>query len=197
MRDDSGVNVKLTLDVALSVQEDLTAMRNSTVLRRSAEFSHPVQVEFPVQVLADTEDVQVFAPVRVIAAIVSQAVTIDESTSPDTATLTLRLSTEVQAPFELHAIASESHPVNVTLATTLDGGNDVNVRKDAECTNSSLDCGNEWEWTYTTQTTTEPCDFDGAYSVSFTIRCSNESDTDCPLDDATDSVTVSFTFFFF
>ena len=36
-----------------------------------------------------------------------------------------------------------------------------------------------------------PCDFDGTYQVPFGVRCSDVAETDCPIDENTDSVEIT------
>ena len=113
---------------------------------RTSEFSMPVPVEFPTQVTARPVNVTVLAPVRVLAAVASQSVTIDEAAVD--VTLTLELFTEVQNPFELRAVVESTDvlPTGVTLETAMSGTEDEAVWQDDEYTDGSADCSNTWRW---------------------------------------------------
>ena len=110
------------------------------------------------------------------------------------ATLTMGLVTQVQAPYELYGLEFVSSSAAVTPHTGILGRDDDTgangLRRDAECTDPAVDCLNNWQ--FSIDADVGACTFDGTYVVSFKIRCSPTDQSSCPIDTATDDVTLEF-----
>jgi hypothetical protein len=131
------------------------------------------QVKFPKSVSFST-DIQVFAPVNVLAAIVGQQ--FDSGYPLNTGIAHITLLTTVQYPFKL--------TLPVSISSNLPGVT-LTINLAVDCSGTGSVC--EQYWVYTITPNDEMCNFNGIYTFEFYLTCTS---SDCPLDPNTNTGSI-------
>jgi hypothetical protein len=144
--------------------------------------SLPWQLDFPLEAAFAQAVVTAYSSVFTASAISEQSAF--RASGGDTAMLArVRLVTSVQSPFFLRAssvVLSTPNGIAMVSAPAIDA--ECGGPREGLCSNT---------WTIVLREPNVLCNFNGAYSLEFTLGCRGPAN-DCPLDAQTDRATVAF-----
>jgi len=194
--DQSDANVdRFTGVVRVSQSDVLPAMRSGYVTRTTVT---DIQYGFNLQkrVALSATDVQVFAPVSVLAAVVGATYTASSGT------VVLRVRASVQAPFRFGLAyngvsADDDNQWTVsalpsTVASPIINGTALATALTAGCTSGAAACEQTFAFAVAPIVTAQMCSADGVYGLAIDLGCRDEGQA-CPLLPSNDVAALAFT----
>ena len=183
--DTDTVTLRFAVQNYEKVRADSDEVDTTVDLLRTLVHHIPLSLAFPKSVNVDT-NVQIYSEVVTARALVEQVVLKPAESSGNDGTVTVKLFTSVQYPFQLKAPAIDGTQPSGLLYSAWTSVSDSNY----DCEPTGGNCDQLWEFTITDNT--NRCNFDGTYKVKFDIGCVEGYPEECPLSvDGERTVSVS------